>query len=181
VSLHGTEQYGFDHYPDYRELALRGLRGARLLIALTERDREQAIETYAVDPRKVVVVKSGVDTSIFKPAAVDQAAVLGGYGVPSNRPIVLFGGKLTAIKGIDVLLRAAAIYTRGASRPITLIVGDGDERSRLEQFAHGLGLEDIYFLGHQDQPAVTSDGTRHTTPGTRHPAHNTQSAICNLQ
>jgi hypothetical protein len=40
VSLHGTEQYGFDQYPEYRDLAQRGLRGARLLIALTERDRE---------------------------------------------------------------------------------------------------------------------------------------------
>jgi glycosyltransferase involved in cell wall biosynthesis len=154
VSLHGTEQYGFDHFPDYRELALRGLRGARLLIALTERDREQAIETYAVDPRKVVVVKSGVDTSIFKPAAVDKAAVLGGYGVPSGRPIVLFGGKLTAIKGGDVLLRAAALYTRGDSHPVTLIAGDGDQRARLEQLARKLGLEDVYFLGHQDQHAL---------------------------
>src|SRR5262245_10633655 len=67
VSLHGTEEYGFDHYPAYRELALRGLRGARLLIALTERDRQRAIETYAVDPCKVVVVKSGVDMRVYKP------------------------------------------------------------------------------------------------------------------
>src|SRR5690242_5228328 len=62
VSLHGTEQYGFERYPDYRELALRGLRGARMLIALTENDREQAIRSYNVDPQRVVVVKSGVDT-----------------------------------------------------------------------------------------------------------------------
>jgi glycosyltransferase involved in cell wall biosynthesis len=154
VSLHGTEQYGFDHYPAYRELALRGLRGARLLIALTERDRQQAIETYAVDPHKVLVVKSGVDTAIFKPAAVDRARMLGAYGAPLDRPIVLFGGKLTAIKGVDVLLRAAAIYGRMSPRPVTLIAGDGDERARLEQLARELGLEDIAFLGHQGQPAL---------------------------
>jgi glycosyltransferase involved in cell wall biosynthesis len=154
VSLHGTEQYGFEHYPEYRQLALRGLRGARLLIALTEHDRQQAIETYAVDPRNVVVVKSGVDTGVFKPVAVDRAKVLSGYGVPPDRPIVLFGGKLTAIKGVDVLLRAAALYRRVSPRPVTLIAGDGDERARLEQLARELGLEDVVFLGNQDQPAL---------------------------
>jgi glycosyltransferase involved in cell wall biosynthesis len=154
ISLHGTEQYGFDHYPEYRELALRGLRGARLLIALTERDREQAIATYAVDPRKVVVVKSGVDTGVFKPMPVDRAALLGGYGVPSTRPVVLFAGKLTAIKGVDVLLRAAAIYERSSPSLVTLIAGDGDERARLEQLARELALQHVYFLGYQDQQAL---------------------------
>ena len=154
VSLHGTEQYGFDHYPDYRDLALRGLRGARLLIALTERDREQAIEIYAVDPLKVVVIKSGVDTGVFKPAAFDRAAVLGRYGVPPAGPIALFAGKLTAIKGVDVLLRAAAIYGRASPPPVTLIAGDGDERAHLEQLARELALQHVYFLGYQDQPAL---------------------------
>ena len=154
VSLHGTEQYGFDHYPEYRELALRGLRGARLLIALTERDREQASTTYTIDPGKIVVVKSGVDTSVFKPAAVDRARVLGGYSISPDQPIVLFAGKLTAIKGVDVLLRAVAIYGSASPPPATLIVGDGDERARLEQLARKLALQHVYFLGHQDHQVL---------------------------
>jgi glycosyltransferase involved in cell wall biosynthesis len=154
VSLHGTEQYGFDHYPEYREWALRGLRGARLLIALTERDREQASTTYTIDPGKIVVVKSGVDTSVFKPAAVDRARVLGGYSISPDQPIVLFAGKLTAIKGVDVLLRAVAIYGSASPPPATLIVGDGDERARLEQLARKLALQHVYFLGHQDHQVL---------------------------
>jgi glycosyltransferase involved in cell wall biosynthesis len=80
--------------------------------------------------------------------------VLGAYGVPSGRPVVLFGGKLTAIKGVDVLLRAAAIYARGEPPPVTLIAGDGDQRAWLERLARELGLQDVYFLGHQGQPAL---------------------------
>jgi glycosyltransferase involved in cell wall biosynthesis len=91
---------------------------------------------------------------VFKPMPVDRAALLGGYGVPSTRPIVLFAGKLTAIKGVDVLLRAAAIYGRSSPSLVTLIAGDGDERARLEQLARELALQDVYFLGYQDQQAL---------------------------
>jgi glycosyltransferase involved in cell wall biosynthesis len=152
ISLHGTEQYGFERYSDYRELALRGLRGARMLIALTESERQQAIRSYAVDPERVVVVKSGVDTAAFRPTVVDKAAVLASYGLSAGeRPVVLFGGKLTAIKGVDTLLRAAAIYSRDDARPITLIVGDGDTRAELGQLARELRLESVHFLGYQGQ------------------------------
>jgi glycosyltransferase involved in cell wall biosynthesis len=53
-------------------------------------------------------------------------------------------------------LRAAAIYARSGLPPITLIVGDGDQRAQLEQLTRDLGLEDIYFLGHLGQPALTA-------------------------
>jgi glycosyltransferase involved in cell wall biosynthesis len=152
VSLHGTEQYGFDRYPKYRDMVLRGLRGARMLIALTHDDREQAIRSYNVDPQRVVVIKSGVDMDLFKPIALDKAAVLGGYGLSVGaRPVVFFGGKLTAVKGVDTLLRAAALYARHAMRPVTLIAGDGDTRLQMEQLARELGLDSVYFLGYQDQ------------------------------
>jgi glycosyltransferase involved in cell wall biosynthesis len=152
VSLHGTEHYGFEHYPDYRDLALHGLRGARMVIALTEEDREQAIRAYDIDPQRTTVIKSGVDSTVFKPVSVDRAAVLRSHRVPiSDRPVVFFGGKLTALKGVDILLRAAAIYSRSDERPITLIAGDGDMRAELEHLAAGLGLDRVHFLGYQDR------------------------------
>ena len=54
ISLHGTEHYGFTHYPAYRELALTGLRKADRVLALTEVERTKAIETYGLDPDRIV-------------------------------------------------------------------------------------------------------------------------------
>jgi glycosyltransferase involved in cell wall biosynthesis len=155
ISLHGTEHLGFEAYRDYQELALRGLRDARLIMAFTEREREQALETYRLEPQKVVVVSSGIDTESFKPLAVDKERLLKRYAIGEcDRPVVFFGGKLTAIKGVDVLLRAARIYSRMDERPLTLIAGDGDVRKDLERLAGELKLDDVHFLGHQSHPQM---------------------------
>jgi glycosyltransferase involved in cell wall biosynthesis len=153
ISLHGTEHLGFEKYPRYRTLALQGLRGARLVVAHTAEDRERAILMYALAPQKVVVVQSGIDTDVFKPLQLSQAhkkRLLQSYAIDEfNRPVVFFGGKLTAIKGVDVLLRAACIYSQIDERPVTLIAGAGDTREDLERLAGELGLDRVYFLGHQ--------------------------------
>jgi|GEM_PF-2095298 glycosyltransferase involved in cell wall biosynthesis len=174
ISLHGTEYYGFTHSPAYRELALKGLRKADRVLALTEVERATAIETYALDPDRVVVITSGVDTALFKPILADQAHLLtarvledaGRFSwragdkvnredavdepVAFNRPIVFAGSKLTAIKGTDVLLRAAAIYSKMPEHPLTLIAGEGDERAQLEALCDELNLrDDVIFLGQQ--------------------------------
>ena len=163
ISLHGTEHYGFTHYPAYRELALKGLRKADRVLALTEVERATAIETYELDPDRVVVITSGVDTALFKPATaevrfngldhISRRFQSGSAITPTavNRPIVFAGSKLTAIKGTDVLLRAAAIYSKMPERPLTLIAGEGDERQQLEALRDELNLrDDVIFLGHQN-------------------------------
>jgi len=171
ISLHGTEHYGFMHYPAYREWALKGLRQADRVLALTEEERSKAIETYALDPDRVIVITSGVDTTLFHLAAAEirfngldlsrgrlahvrREAVVGRWaqsaGAARHRPIVLAGSKLTAIKGTDVLLRAAAIYSKIPEHPLTLIAGEGNEHAALENLRDELQLqEDVIFLGHQ--------------------------------
>lgn len=168
ISLHGTEHYGFRHYPAYRELALKGLRKADRVLALTEVERATAIETYALDPDRVIVITSGVDITLFKPAAAEvrfngldlisrrihSAGNAAGNAITPtavNRPIIFAGSKLTAIKGADVLLRAAAIYSKMPEQPLTLIAGEGDERPHLEALRDELQLhDDVIFLGHQN-------------------------------
>lgn len=66
---------------------------------------------------------------------------------------LVFVGRLTAIKGLRVLLEAFA--TARAERPdLTLtLVGDGDDRAHLEKLAAPLG-DTVRFLGYQSQQGV---------------------------
>ncbi|HSD84548.1 MAG TPA: glycosyltransferase family 4 protein, partial [Anaerolineae bacterium] len=151
ISLHGTEHYGFTHYPAYRELALTGLRKADRVLALTELERAKALETYGLDPDRVRVITSGVDTAFFAPWSVDRRQALSRYGnVDPDRPCVFAASKLTAIKGTDVVVRAAALYSKLPERPLTLIAGAGDARPQLEALCAELQLrDDVLFIGQQ--------------------------------
>jgi glycosyltransferase involved in cell wall biosynthesis len=56
-------------------------------------------------------------------------------------PTVLFAGRMTTIKGGDVLVRAVAVASRRLASPVQLIMaGDGPERPALEATARGLGV-----------------------------------------
>lgn len=66
---------------------------------------------------------------------------------------LLFVGRLTAIKGIRVLLDAFA-KARAANPALHLtFVGDGDDRAHLEALAAPLG-DAVHFAGYQSQDAV---------------------------
>ncbi len=150
ITLHGTEYHAFKSYKDYTQDVLRGLHGAEVIVALTQDERAQAIDAYGLDPQKIIVIKSGTDTDMFKPLDVDKENLLKSYSIEAaDRPVVFFGGRLTDQKGVDTLLRAASIYSKTDEKPITLIAGDGNLRSDLEQLAGELKLESVYFLGAQ--------------------------------
>jgi glycosyltransferase involved in cell wall biosynthesis len=150
ITLHGTEYHAFKNYKVYQQDVLRGLHGAEIIVALTEDERNRAIEAYDLDQQKITIITSGTDTDMFKPIGVDKAGLLRTYSIEAvDRPVVFFGGRLTDQKGVDTLLRAASIYSKTDERPITLIAGDGNLRGDLEQLAVELKLDTVYFLGAQ--------------------------------
>jgi glycosyltransferase involved in cell wall biosynthesis len=150
ITLHGTEYHAFKDYRDYQEDVLRGLHGAEIVVALTEDERNRAIEAYGLDPQKITIITSGTDTDMFKPLELDKASLLRSYSIEAmDRPVVFFGGRLTDQKGVDTLLRAASTYSKIDEKPITLIAGDGNIRYDLEQLAAELKLDSVYFLGAQ--------------------------------
>ena len=60
----------------------------------------------------------------------------------ARREHVLFAGRLSSEKGVDLLVRAAV----GLGAPV-LIAGDGPERARLQALAEQVGAQNVRFLG----------------------------------
>ena len=54
---------------------------------------------------------------------------------------VLFVGRLEAVKGVDILLRAVALAREQVHGLSVTITGDGEDRSRLERMSSDLGLD----------------------------------------
>jgi glycosyltransferase involved in cell wall biosynthesis len=99
----------------------------------------------------VIPVSCGIDKSNYTPDLGPRE---------SNR--ILFVGRLTSEKQIDVVLRAVAKLDPELDATFD-IVGSGDQRKALEQLTHQLGLEErVRFHGHTSEEELRELYTRAT-------------------
>ena len=72
------------------------------------------------------------------------------FGTPEDAPLALALGRLHEAKGMDVLIRAAALVPQ----LFLWIAGEGPQRAKLEQLTRELGLNSrVKFLGWRDDRA----------------------------
>jgi glycosyltransferase involved in cell wall biosynthesis len=155
VTAHGTDLMGFRKYEVWKPVALEGTLNAGAIIAVSQQVARDAIELYGVREERVHLIWNGFDQGVFHVLPVKRSDVLTEHNLPPDpRYVISFVGKLTHFKGVDVLLEAAVSYERELGEVFTLIVGDGELRSDLEEQVERLGLNGVYFLGHQAQPEV---------------------------
>jgi D-inositol-3-phosphate glycosyltransferase len=131
-----------------RELASK----AHLIIASSPHEEDALVHLYDADRSRIEVVPCGVDLSIFKPLDIDEARRR--LGLNGER-VVLYVGRLEAIKGVDLLLHSAAIMEGKDSLKVLVVGGDatrGGEVRRLKGLAEELGIGQVMeFVGMVDQ------------------------------
>ncbi|MEO7443502.1 MAG: glycogen synthase [Acidimicrobiales bacterium] len=105
------------------------MEGAAAIVAVSSAMGRDIVAAYpSVDPGRVHVVPNGIDVEAYQPGA-DTAALVR-LGVDPSRPSVLFVGRMTRQKGIDLLLAAAedidpeAQLVLCAAAPDTTALGD---------------------------------------------------------
>jgi glycosyltransferase involved in cell wall biosynthesis len=99
--------------------------------------------------RAVVPAARGASTVAAPCETSTGPAVL----APDGRPVVLAVGRLTAQKGFDVLLEAAARWRERRPEPFVAIAGSGPLAASLHSQARDLGL-DAAFLGERQDVAA---------------------------
>jgi len=99
----------------------------------------QELKLLAYPRRRTTFIPNGVDAAHYRPAH-DRAAVRKALGLPGHLRVVLYTGRLSAEKGVAVLLRAFARACPGADTRLC-IVGSGREHARLRMLAKKLSIE----------------------------------------
>ena len=100
------------------------LESADAVIAVSDGMRDDVLTVYpGVSPERVHVVPNGIDPDEYRPVDV-PAGFLEDLGVDGSRPIVLFVGRVTRQKGIDILLRAARSI--GGDAQVVVVAGAAD-------------------------------------------------------
>jgi D-inositol-3-phosphate glycosyltransferase len=133
------------------------------LVAATPVEQDQLLRFYSADPDRIAIIPPGVDILRFHPIQPEMAKEA--VGVPSDRRMVLFVGRIEPLKGVDTLLRAIALC--GAVCPewvrclwVAIIGGNPDtndnaEMERLKTLRQELGIgEVVTFLGAREQDTL---------------------------
>jgi len=126
------------------------VRAADRLVANTDAEARELIDLYDADPQRVSVVSPGVDVDIFNPGGPDaRSRARTELGLPADRDIIVFAGRIQPLKAPDVLVQAlGALAHRDPSRPLPLLViiggpsGDDLALAKLKDLAAGAGISE---------------------------------------
>jgi D-inositol-3-phosphate glycosyltransferase len=113
------------------------LRAAAKVITFSMDQAKFVERTYKVDPRAIVIVPNGVGPE-FSPATLQTI---------EQRPLrVLYVGRLSPQKAVPRLIEALASMTQPVQ---AVLVGDGEERSKIEDLLRQHSLINVRLVGIQ--------------------------------
>jgi glycosyltransferase involved in cell wall biosynthesis len=126
-------------------LYLTANRCSQATIAVSDVVRDRLVK-WGLPSQKITVIPNAVD---FARVAYDPLAgtrVRAQLGIPQQVKVIGVLGRLDPNKRVDLVIRAAAPLLR--EDRLLVVVGDGEERQRLEKIAHHAGVADhVVFAG----------------------------------
>lgn len=125
-------------------------RGFKAGIAISAALRDFTIQVEGAPPRKIHVVRYGIDYTPPPPQAVEAArhALRTELNLPDDALLIGCAGRFIAQKGLLYALRAFAQVQADFPAAHLLLAGDGPERAALEAEVKRLNLgERVRFLG----------------------------------
>ena len=124
------------------------MRDADAIIVSTEEEKQDAVRLYDAHPQKIKVIPAGVNLDTFKP--VNQSIARQRVGI-HEKQVILYVGRIEPLKGIDVLLEAAALLDRSDDIRVLIVggsPGNDAELDRLKALTTELGIESmVTFTG----------------------------------
>lgn len=123
------------------------------LIAANPDERADLVWRQRTPTGKICTIPPGVDIGLFQPQ--DRPAARAALGLPADRQVVLFVGRIDPIKGIETLVEAAGHINRpDGLGPMFVIVGgdlDADGRptgplANVVELAQSHGAADRFFF-----------------------------------
>ena len=118
----------------------------------------KAIEIdLGVPPRKIEIVRSGVDLKKFEPSA-HRETIRSEIGLKEDQHLVLYVGRLRPVKGIEYGLRAFAAAQSQLHSIHMALAGEGEQLDHLKKIVRELNISNhVTFLGvRNDLPDLLS-------------------------
>lgn len=156
-------EHGRD-FPDYRRpkrvLANRLLLRRRdRVIAVGEHVREALVDNEGIPISRVEVIYNGVDGQRFNPTRPNRIAVRASLGLRETEIGVIQVARLNRLKDYETAIRTMQIVCRNAPNVRYFIVGEGEERTKIEAMVRDVNMENqIRMLGLREDVAELLEG-----------------------
>ncbi len=140
---HGVDAWNIDN-PKLQQ----ALHHADRILAVSGYTRDRLLKEQNLDPEKVFILHNTFDSSKFKPAP-KPTYLLERYQLKPEQPIILTVARLSAseqYKGYDQIIRAIPKIRSMIPDVHYIIVGKGDDKSRINQLITELKLENCVTL-----------------------------------
>lgn len=121
------------------------------ILTLTDLEREDHIAQRIRPKRGFTTIPCGIDQRRFKGDGKPRKEIRRDLGIPEEAMVIGWIGRFVPIKGPEVFIGVIAGLREKRSKIIGLMVGDGELRMRMENYAGQLGVKDrVVFTGMRD-------------------------------
>jgi glycosyltransferase involved in cell wall biosynthesis len=136
---------------DYRHIGRSGTAPVKVVVRRLAARFVDVFVANSPPAREYLIRTLGVPEDKIILAARPLAAAR----IPEGVPLFVCAGRLIPQKGIDLVIRALAVYRRQFGPCVLWVVGDGPERESLVQLSRRLGVEEmVTFPGTVDHQVL---------------------------
>lgn len=128
-------------------------RNAREIVVVTPAFKDSLVRDWSVPEKKISVVLNGVDTNLFHGNESDDIH-RDQLRSDDNHFIVSYIGTMGAAHGLNTVLNAAESMQHLHRDVRFVFIGEGAEKSRLEQVALERGIPNLKFLPQQPRESI---------------------------
>ena len=142
VTVHGTDIFNATVDPRYRFLTRQAVERAESLIAVSHHTKKWFLKVFGQQlKRKTRVLPNCISLREF-PRIATAKIIDKKYNLEGKK-LVIFVGRLTWEKGVEYLIRAAKNI-----KAEIFIIGGGDYKQYLQNYAKLVGVKNVHFLGY---------------------------------
>ncbi len=130
-----------------REVILRITGGlSDVTNTISQKVSQIMINKKVVKKNKIITILNGIDPEKFYPDPKKEQEIKKELNIEDNLPVLISVGRLTRAKGFFYLIKV--VKKLGDKYPdiVLFVLGEGEERGKLEKQVRDLGLENNIFL-----------------------------------
>jgi glycosyltransferase involved in cell wall biosynthesis len=135
----------------FRQVERTLARTADVLVAVSPEVRNELVDLGVARREKFVVIRLGIPLEERLDVPSEDSDFRRLYGIPAGAFVVGWVGRMTGVKDTGAVLEIVRSAREHGVNAVLCMVGDGPDRTRLEQRAHELGIaRSCYFVGYQE-------------------------------